>query len=309
MRRFCAYATIAITVILLCSAAAQAQTSSNRTFVSGQGSDTNPCTNIAPCRSFAAAVLVTNPGGEVTMLDPAGYGAVTITKAISIVNDGGGEAGINDPGASQDAITINAGAGDVVNLRGLTLNGVGTGNNGITFNSGGALNIQNCVIRDFSNDGVLTVPTGSADVTIADTIVSNNFVGIEITAGGTGVTVIAALARIAAIGNTTNGFFLQANSGNTLRGTIVDSVATGGVGNGVSVHTTGTTVTLVNLKTVNNNVGLEVDTGSTAYISETTVAGNRAAGFLDTSGAIKTFGDNYIIDTNNSGSLTPAAEQ
>src|SRR5215469_1161281 len=103
---------------------------SNRTFVSGNGNDSNPCTIAAPCRSFAGALAQTSPGGEIAVLDTAGYGTVTISKAISIVNEEGVEAGVTV--TSGDAITINAGANDVVNLRGLTIVGAG-GANGITF--------------------------------------------------------------------------------------------------------------------------------------------------------------------------------
>src|SRR5215510_9231375 len=115
---------------------------SNRTFVSGTGNDANPCSLAAPCRSFAGAIAQTSPGGEIAVLDTAGYGAVTITQAVSIVNEEGVEAGISV--TSGDGITINAGPSDVVNLRGLTLTFVGASinaSNGITFNTGGALNI------------------------------------------------------------------------------------------------------------------------------------------------------------------------
>src|SRR5215471_20472424 len=134
-------ATLAATI-----ASTSAYALSNRTFVSGTGSDANPCSLAAPCRSFAGALGQTSPGGEIAVLDTAGYGFVTITQAVSIVNEEGVEAGVT--ATSGDGITINAGGSDVVNLRGLTLVGVGNvSGNGITFNSGGALNIQNCVIR------------------------------------------------------------------------------------------------------------------------------------------------------------------
>src|SRR5215472_4478503 len=96
---------------------------SNRTFVSGTGSDANPCSLGAPCRSFAGALAQTSSGGEIAVLDTAGYGAVTITQAVSIVNEEGVEAGITV--TSGDGNTINAGSSDVVNLRGLTLVGAG----------------------------------------------------------------------------------------------------------------------------------------------------------------------------------------
>jgi hypothetical protein len=305
MQQFRVYAAVAIGTILLSAVPARAQ--AIRTFVSGHGSDSNDCSLGSPCRSFAAAVLVTSPGGEVTMLDPAGYGPVTITKAISIVNDGGGEAGINQAVSGQDAITINAGAGDVVNLQGLTLNGVGTGRHGIVFNTGGALNIQHCFVRGFTLDGVFAQASASAAFAISDTIVSNSNDGIVITA--LGGTVIAELERVAATGNQNEGIDLG-TAGGTIQATIVDSVA---AANGTAGFTAGgaaAKVKLIDSKAANNDIGLRVITGATMDISETTVSGNVTNGFLiNSAGLLQTFGDNYIIDTNNSGTLTPIGEQ
>src|SRR5262249_30059071 len=148
-----------------------ARAQANRTFVSGHGADGNPCSLAAPCRSFAQALTQTNAGGEITILDPAGYGPVTITKAVSIVNDGVGEAGIT-VGSATDGIDVNIGAGDVVNLRGLTLVGGGVGANGILFSKLGALNIQKCVIRGFFN-GIEVVPAGTGAINVSDTIVAD----------------------------------------------------------------------------------------------------------------------------------------
>src|SRR5215471_19282619 len=73
----------------LLTVAGQAHALSNRTFVSGTGSDANPCSLVAPCRSFSGALAQTSPGGEIAVLDTAGFGAVTITHAVSIVNEEG----------------------------------------------------------------------------------------------------------------------------------------------------------------------------------------------------------------------------
>src|SRR5215467_2941533 len=97
------------------SASAQVQ----RTFVSGLGSDSNPCSRTSPCRTFGAAIAQTNPSGEVIVLDSAGYGPVTIGKAISITAPSGIYAGVSV--FSGDGITVNAGSSDVVVLRGLTV--------------------------------------------------------------------------------------------------------------------------------------------------------------------------------------------
>ena len=129
--------TILAVAVLAALGSSPAAAQSNRTFVSGHGDDSNPCTNNFPCRSFAYAITQTNAGGEITTMDAAGYGRVTITKAISITNDGAGEAGISVGGAVV-GITISAGPNDIVNLRGLTLTGNAIGTDGIQFNTGKA---------------------------------------------------------------------------------------------------------------------------------------------------------------------------
>jgi hypothetical protein len=99
--------------LLACSlSAAPAQAGPNRTWVSGKGTDSGACALAAPCRTFAFALTQTAGGGEIYVLDPAGYGTVTITKAISIVNDGVGVTAIGT--SSGNGITINAGASDCV---------------------------------------------------------------------------------------------------------------------------------------------------------------------------------------------------
>src|SRR5450432_3566914 len=114
---------------------------SHRVWVSGHGSDSPGCgAPTLPCRSFQYVVdNVIAPGGEIDVLDPAGFGAVTVPFALSIVNDGVGEAGVQ--AVSGNAITITAGATDVVNLRGLTLAGNGAAFDVILFNTGSRLNV------------------------------------------------------------------------------------------------------------------------------------------------------------------------
>src|SRR5262245_10081190 len=121
---------------------AQAQLS--RTFVSAAvGNDANDCDRPTPCRTFQAAHDKTNNGGEIAVVDPGGYGGVTITKTISIVNDGVGEASILVSGGAT-GITINGALDGSVNLRGITIQGIGFGGGtGLRFNTGRALKIEN----------------------------------------------------------------------------------------------------------------------------------------------------------------------
>src|SRR3954463_9252159 len=132
--RFTLKALACLTFTLVCASAAHAQ--ATRTWVSGVGDDVNPCSRTAPCKTFAGAIGKTAAGGEIDALDPGGFGSVTINKAITIdaTPQGGGILAANTFG-----VTVNAGANDAVVLRGLSIQGVGTGTNGVKFNTGGTL--------------------------------------------------------------------------------------------------------------------------------------------------------------------------
>src|SRR5690242_18969057 len=124
----------------------------SRTWVSGVGDDANPCSRTAPCKTFAGAISKTAAGGEIDALDPAGYGALTITKAITIDDGGGQVASVIVSGTN--GIVVQAGASDVVILRNLRFNGIGTGINGIRFLSGKDLNVENCFIFGIPLNGI-----------------------------------------------------------------------------------------------------------------------------------------------------------
>src|SRR5437588_4580984 len=157
------------TAVVPSTARAVASGSAQRTFVSANhGNDANPCTATQPCRNFAAAIAQAAPGGEVVALDSGGYGPVTIGNSISLISPPGVYAGIT--AFSGNAITINAGASDVVTIRGLTLNGLG-GAAGVVFNSGGALYVQQATIKNFASYGIFIYPSGSALARIEDTTV------------------------------------------------------------------------------------------------------------------------------------------
>src|SRR5215510_13487689 len=123
------------TLIALAISGAPAHAQNARSFVSGLGNDANApnCSRTAPCRTFQVAHDSTLASGEISVLDPGSYGAVTITKSISIINDGVGEAGALVSGGL-NGININAHENDRITLRGLTVKGIGFGGgNGIVF--------------------------------------------------------------------------------------------------------------------------------------------------------------------------------
>ena len=121
MTRTSPFRWIFCSIIILCLEGAPASAQSSRTWVSGLGTDSGSCPVTSPCMTFAFAYSQTTVGGEIDVLSPGGYGALTITHSISIYDDGSGEAGILVAG--NNGITVSAGPTDVVNLRGLIFNG------------------------------------------------------------------------------------------------------------------------------------------------------------------------------------------
>lgn len=161
---------------LSCLGAVPAQALSAMTFVSGKGADAGNCTSpTSPCRTFQYALGQTSAGGEIKALDPADYHPVTIDKSISITGVDG--AGIVRTTAG-DAITINAGPSDVINLTNLTLHGAQPdpfiAGIGVVLNSSGSVTIKDCIVRNFTHAGILLVPTGAARFLIRDVIASHN---------------------------------------------------------------------------------------------------------------------------------------
>jgi len=138
--------------------ASPAQAQLARTFVSAQsGNDADDCRRATPCRTFQGAHDKTIDEGEIIVLDPGYYGPVSISKSISIVNDGVGEARIAVDGNAA-AVIINAPATAAVNLRGITIEGYGfAGGSGIRFNTGLSLTVENCIIRR-QRDLTLQIP-------------------------------------------------------------------------------------------------------------------------------------------------------
>ena len=136
-------------IVLTLGISSIANAQATRTWVSGVGDDANPCSRTAPCKTYAGAISKTAAQGEISTLDPGGFGVVTITKAITINGDGT-LAGILNAGTT--GIIVNAGVNDVVYIRNVSINGAGTGLNGIRFLAGKALHVENCNIYGQGNN-------------------------------------------------------------------------------------------------------------------------------------------------------------
>src|SRR5262245_20913302 len=184
MSRIATLAVLAAAAALVLGAVPARAQQAARVFVAAQGSDTNPCTFALPCRSLQRAHDAVAAKGEIDVLDPAGYGSLIISKAISI--QGHGFAGVAQQQGFAAAITISAGASDKINLRGLLLDGLGTGIYGIFLNqSAASLNIQQCVIRHFGQ-GVVWNPAVSSRLAVSHTSIADNDLGLVVDYTGSG---------------------------------------------------------------------------------------------------------------------------
>lgn len=172
--------------LFLAASAGTASAQATRTWVSGVGDDANPCSRTAPCKTFAGAISKTATNGEINVLDPGGFGAVTITKSISIISDHV-EAGVLVSGTN--AIIVNLpNATDKVVLEGLDIEGLGTGLDGVKIIGQGRVFIKRSGIRGFTGNGVNMVAASASPaprVVIQDSYIVNNVGGVNV-AGASG---------------------------------------------------------------------------------------------------------------------------
>ncbi len=236
-------ATLAITI-----GTTPVHAQATRTWVSGVGDDANPCSRTAPCKTFAGAISKTAVSGEINCIDSGGFGAVTVTKAITISCEGV-IAGVLTSGTN--AITVNA-PGAVVVLKGLDIEGSGTGLAGINILAAAVVQVHNCIIHDFNAGGgnglgIRATPTVATRIDVANTIISNN--GSASTGGGIlvrptgGGTVIGVISQVQILNNNGNGLTVDgsASTGTQMELVLRDSVVAGNVSTGVAVTTAGGT--------------------------------------------------------------------
>jgi len=271
MRKFMPLCSISVTMLLivLWSGAAHAQAS--RTWVSGVGDDANPCSRTAPCNTFAGAISKTAAGGEIDALDPGGYGAVTITKGITIVGGGGQVASVLVSGTN--GIVVQAGPTGVVTLRNLRINGIaGTaagGLNGVRYLSGAGLHIENCNIFGFTGDGINVSTSAASALFVTDTFLTNNGNGIQI--APTAPNIRSALVRVRAQDNSGFGFYIHPATGGGAGTVIDDSTA---VMNGTGIGLTGGTLYLGNSVIIRNGFGVTITGGSVLSYKTNMIDGN-----------------------------------
>jgi hypothetical protein len=300
--------TLLVTALVCLLPTAPAQALAARTFVSAAGSDSNNCTNVAsPCRHLAAAYAATAPNGEIYVLDPANYGSLTISGAVSI--EGHGWASIA-PVTGQAAITIAANPGDKINIIGVVLDGTALANTtGILFESGGSLIVRDSVIRNFASDGISFQPNTSSEsrISVSNTLISDNGgVGINIDAFGSGTT--NGILDNVDINNSGDFGLDVGTSSQTINITVSDSVIANGASVGIFASGGGTPLNImVRHSTITNNSGSALEAfnaGATVRVTRSTLTGNTAGWSAFSGGAVLSYADNNI-DGNESVNTEP----
>ena len=282
-----------------------AMAQSTRTWVSGVGDDINPCSRTAPCKTFAGAISKTAAQGEINVLDPGAFGAVTITKSITISAEDV-QAGVLAPGTN--GIVINAGAGDHVVIRGLDIEGAGSGFNGIRFVAGGTLHVENTTINGFTLNGIDVATSTMSDVIVKDTIIRRTGIGASI-AAAVFVHPSAALARVSLDGVRLERSQVGLRAADRARVTIRNSHIANNVGDGL-LSTSATDPTTVfasgsSFVSQATAAGVRSDGASSQVrLSDNVVTRNNVGLQVVNNGKIFSFGNNAVHGNGTDGAPT-----
>lgn len=273
--------------------AAPANAETMRRYVSVNGRDENPCTATSPCQTFQGAIAKTMAGGEIYALNSGNFGPVTITQSVNLTG-ANVAAGVMAAGVS--GVTINAGPNDVVQLRGLDVNGGGTGTTGIQFNSGSSLQIKDSTIRGFVT-GLGFTPSASGALFVQSTLINNNTTGVFLQGAmpNSGV-----LSDVQVIGNVSGLVATGSNNAAiatlTVQGSVVASNRT------VGLLSNGNSVIAVTDSTISNNgIGLQAQNGGALIpTSGSTITAN-GTGMVVANGGQIVSGNMNAIGGNTSG--------
>jgi hypothetical protein len=286
-------------LVFTCAFASMAQAQATRTWVSGVGDDANPCSRTAPCKTFAGAISKTADCGEIDALDPGGFGAVTITKSITI--DGTGTlAGIL--ASLTTGVIVNAPADKKVTLRGLSINGACNGIRGINFISGKELNVEDCVIFRFANEGILVNLTNSAaNLNVRNSVIRDNGTdGISLVTSSGTLGITTTLEHTSLIGNA-NGLHARSGSRVTARSCVFSNNTSRGIfADAVGVNFSAVSVWDSQIS-VNGSHGVQAGNAGNAgpsavQIGQNQIDRNTGAGVnISTGGVVNTFTNNSIL--------------
>lgn len=280
-----------------------AQAQASRTWVSGVGDDANPCSRTAPCKTWAGAISKTAACGEIDALDPGGFGAVTITKSITL--DGTGTMA-SILASLVTGITINAAATDVITIRGISINGFCNGLRGINILQAKTVNVEDCVIFRFAGNGIQSTDANGLQLHITNTVIRDNT--------GDGINILAAAAGRANVSLQGVRFSGNANGIHARSGTTVsafDSTFSGHSAAGVFAdNTVGGSFAVIRVQRsqiTGNVTGVQAGSGggvaaSVVEISQNIISFNSGNGVsVQAGGTVETFTNNDIQGNGTNG--------
>lgn len=273
-----------------------------RTWVSGVGDDANPCSRTAPCKTFAGAIPKTADGGELDALDPGNFGAVTITRPITI-DGGGGQVASTLVTGQGGGIVVAAQPNDVVVLRNIRLEGhKETNPNGIEFRSGKHLSIENVYISGGFHICIASFPQNSASVHILNSVIENCDFGF-IATSLTGNALTVAIDN-SAFFFTSEGILSSGNTQVVINRSVIDHASSfaivTGTANGSSAQ-----VTIDHCDISHNGTALFASGGDN-FIADSKVAFNKVAFAGSTN---FTFGTNRVHSNGNFGTAPTRMKQ
>lgn len=276
-------------VLLMSLVTVSAFAQATRTWVSGVGDDANPCSRTAPCKTFAGAISKTASGGIIDALDPGGFGAVTITKPMTIEGNGT-LASVLSSGVQGIIVNITSGTNRNVVLRNILIDGSGVtlGTNGINFISGDSLVVEDCYIKAYSTTGILFQPNSSAKLTVRRSSVMYATIGIR--SLGVGAGFANTTVDDCEISNNVTGVQSDERSKTTIRHSYVNANSGDGV---LGTSTTGSSMVVDFSVTADNGTGIRSNGGnSTVFVNNSTITGNTTGVSSTASGQICSYTTN-----------------
>lgn len=299
--------SLALAILSVFALAAPALAQNNRSAVSVNGLDSNPCTPASPCRSFGMAISQTNSGGEVIALDSAGYGPFSVATSMTISGAPGVHAALTV--ATGNGITVNATGSDTVTIDNLVLIGAG-GTNGVFDNQSAEVRVLNCMVRGFSNDGITNL---SGRLTVDHCVVLDTVAAIEVN----GVFNSARGVVSNCLLETFNTGILV---GENARALVTNSVIAGGAFYGVAVASAVGTGSIAASAAIESstiaycNVGVNAfanggTNSATVYLAQDEFFDCPQGAGASGVGAVKSYGNNRFSDVTTVGALTPIALQ
>jgi len=299
--RFTIKLLVIATFLLAFASIAQAQ--ATRTWVSGVGDDVNPCSRTAPCKTYAGAISKTAKDGEISTLDPGGFGTVTITKSITINGTHGSGFGSILNAGGVNGININiTDVNDVrktVRLVALNINGASTGLNGINISAATRVSIEDTIIDGQTNRGINDVRGGSGnllfvtDSTIRNTVQSNIVV---LPAASGAISAVIDNCRLEASTSNGGASFDGSAAGSAARGTIRNSILVGHSAAGLNVGGNAQ-VAVQNCVLSHNGQGITASAPATVVLEGSFITNNATS--IVGPAQVSSAGDNIIMNNNS----------